>query len=140
MRVVVDTNTLASGALAFTGSPAGSILDAWRDGAFILVVSEDILAELASTLAKPYFAARISADNVAALLDLIAGTATLIDVPGDIVGIASHPEDDLILECSVVAEAAYLVTGDKMLQRLKEFKGIKIVSPREFLDTLRQLP
>jgi hypothetical protein len=46
MRVVVDTNTLASGALAFTGSPASTILDAWREDLFTLVVSDDIVTEL----------------------------------------------------------------------------------------------
>ena len=43
MRVVVDTNVLASG-LLFGGEP-GHILSAWTTGAFVLVVSPSILDE-----------------------------------------------------------------------------------------------
>jgi uncharacterized protein len=136
MRAVVDTNTLASGALAFTGSPAAAILDAWREALFTLVVSSDILTELARTLAKPYFAARLAPEDVAAFLDLVNSTGLLVDVPGAITGVATHPEDDRILETAVAAGASYLVTGDKKLQHLKEYEGVLIASPRQFLDIL----
>ena len=43
MRVVLDTSTLASGALSHAGSPPEAIMDAWREAVFVLVVSEDIL-------------------------------------------------------------------------------------------------
>lgn len=136
MRVVLDTNTLASGALAYSGSPASSILDAWREAAFILVVSEDIIAELTSTLSKPYFAARLAPEDTAAFLELLATTATIIGIEGSVAGIATHPEDDRILECAVAASASYLVTGDKKLQDIGRFQAVQIVSPRAFLDVL----
>ena len=41
-----------------------------------------------------------------------------------------------ILETAVAAGATYLVTGDKKLQRLKEYEGVLIVSPRQFLHIL----
>lgn len=138
MRVVLDTNTLASGALAFTGSPAAAVLDAWREAAFILVVSEDIIDELTNTLAKPYFAARLSTEDIAAFLELLATTATVVEVTGTVTGIATHPEDDRILECAVVASASYLVTGDKGLQQLGAYQSVQILSPRAFLDVLAE--
>jgi uncharacterized protein len=136
MRVVLDTNTLASGVLAFTGSPAAAILDAWRVTAFVLVVSEDIVAELENTLAKPYFARRLAPQDTAAFLDLLVTSATIVAVEGALSGVATHPEDDRILECAVTAGAAYLVTGDKKLQQLRAFHGVQIVSPRAFLEVL----
>lgn len=136
MRVVLDTNTLASGALAFIGSPASAILDAWRETAFTLVVTDAIVAELSRTLSKPYFAARLNPEDIAAFIDLVVGRATLVELSGGIVNVASHPEDDRILECALVAGAAYLVTGDKDLQQLHEFRGTQIVSPRAFLAVL----
>lgn len=136
MRVVLDTNTLASGVLAHAGSPASTIIDAWREAAFILVVSEDILAELASTLAKPYFAARLAPEDTVAFLELLATAATLVAVEGAVTGVATHPEDDRILECAVVGEAAYLVTGDKKLQELRAYQGVQIVAPRSFVEIL----
>lgn len=137
MRVVLDTNTLASGALAYSGSPASAILDAWRAAAFILVVSEDIIAELTSTLSKPYFAARLTPEDTAALLELLVTAATIVGVEGTVAGIATHSEDDRILECALVASANYLVTGDKKLQGLGTYQGIAIVTPRQFLAVLK---
>ncbi|MFN8560027.1 MAG: putative toxin-antitoxin system toxin component, PIN family [Dehalococcoidia bacterium] len=136
MRVVLDTNTLASGVLAFAGSPAGAILDAWREAAFVLVVSEDIVGELESTLAKPYFADRLATEDTAAFLELLAISATIVGVEGAVTGVATHPEDDRILECAVAGGAAYLVTGDKKLQQLGAYQGVEIVSPRTFLEVL----
>jgi len=47
-------------------------------------------------------------------------------------------DDHRILECAVAARADYLITGDKRhLQSLKHFRGIQIVSPREFIDLFR---
>jgi predicted nucleic acid-binding protein len=51
-------------------------------------------------------------------------------------GVASHPEDGLVLATAVSAKADYLVTGDSQLQRLGQFEGEAIVPPRTFLDYL----
>ncbi|HEV2107585.1 MAG TPA: hypothetical protein VGR16_04930, partial [Thermomicrobiales bacterium] len=53
-------------------------------------------------------------------------------------GVAAHPEDDLVLAVAVSAAAAYLVTGDKQLQRIGVYHGVTIVSPRDFLTRLQQ--
>lgn len=56
IRAVLDTNALASGAL-ITQGVLPTIIDHWREGAFALIISEEIMAELSRTLAKPYFVA-----------------------------------------------------------------------------------
>lgn len=140
MRVVLDTNTLASGLLGHSGSPASRLIDAWRDAAFTLVVSADILAELAGVLAKPYFATRLDPNDVIAFLDLLATTSSVVVVKGSVVGVAGHPEDDRILECALVGQAVYLVTGDKELQALRAFQGVEIVTPRRFVEVLEAAP
>jgi predicted nucleic acid-binding protein len=48
--------------------------------------------------------------------------------------VATHPEDDLVLATAISAKAEYLVSGDTKLQRLGTYEGVKIVSPREFLE------
>ena len=42
--------------------------------------------------------------------------------------------DNRILECAVEGDAHVIVTGDKHVQALGTFRGIVIMSPREFLD------
>lgn len=51
-------------------------------------------------------------------------------------GVASHPEDDRILATAASVHVDYLVTGDRKLQQLGEYVGVKIVSPRQFLEIL----
>ena len=45
-------------------------------------------------------------------------------------------KDNIILECAYDGKSDYIITGDKHLLDLKEFKGIKIVTPKEFLGIL----
>ena len=50
----------------------------------------------------------------------------------------ADPDDEMILECALAAEADYIVSGDKRhLLPLRQFRGIPIVSPPDFL---RRLP
>jgi len=136
MRVVVDTNTLASGSLGKSGSPVTAVVDAWRSGEFVLVVSPDILDELSRTLAKPYFTEHLTPDDIASFRDLLHTIAERVTIEGTIAGIATHPEDDRILEAATTAGADYLVTGDKKLQDLKKYQGVTIVSARQFVTLL----
>lgn len=53
-------------------------------------------------------------------------------------GVVRDADDHRILECAVAARADYLITGDKRhLQPLQHFRGIQIVSPRDFLNSFR---
>jgi predicted nucleic acid-binding protein len=55
IRAVLDTNALASGAVASSGTLA-MLIDAWQNGDFSVIISFAILHELERTLSKPYFA------------------------------------------------------------------------------------
>ena len=50
--------------------------------------------------------------------------------------VESDPKDDKFLEAAVAGEAALIVSGDRHLSSLGAYRGIPIVSPREFLDRL----
>lgn len=60
----------------------------------------------------------------------------LVETAVDVAGVASHPEDDLILATAVGGRAGFLVTGDKQLLRLGSFRGVTIITPRDVLDRL----
>jgi putative PIN family toxin of toxin-antitoxin system len=60
----------------------------------------------------------------------------VIDLPD--VQVSSDPDDDKFLATAVAGLADYLVTGDVGdLLSLREYKGVKIVSPREFVSSLK---
>jgi len=69
-------------------------------------------------------------------LTLLVTKGETVTVTSQIAGVASHPEDDLILATALDGRADYLVTGDAQLQKLKRFRGVVIISPREFLVVL----
>jgi len=132
---VFDANVLASGFVR-PDAPPGQLLQLWKLGRFTLIVSEPLIAETKRTLEKPYFVARLTIDQRANNITLLRAEAVVTDLAADVSGVATHPEDDLVLAAAVSAGAAYLVTGDTKLQRLGSYQGVRIVSPRQFLNLL----
>ncbi|HBG93235.1 MAG: hypothetical protein A2X54_04630 [Nitrospirae bacterium GWF2_44_13] len=58
-------------------------------------------------------------------MSLIIFYVKITDICGD-------ADDDNVLACALAAKAAYLVTGDADLLAVKNFRGVKIISPRDF--------
>jgi uncharacterized protein len=135
MKVVLDTNILASGAISTTGT-LGAIVDAWRNSQFKVIVSAPIVSELERTLEKPYFRRYLPKKLSSRFLKLVQKQATVLPITVSVRGIASHSEDDMILATAVSANADYLVTGDTKLQHIRTYKGVTILSPKQFVATL----
>lgn len=53
-------------------------------------------------------------------------------------GVATHPEDDRVLETAISAGADYLVTGDAALLRLGHYQSVALISPRHFAELLER--
>ena len=141
IRAVLDTNVLASAAIAHPGTTLATILDDVVANRFDLAVSEYILVELRRTLATPYYAARITPAAAARYVQLLISLGTTVRINTSVQGVATHPEDDPILATALSAGANYLVTGDLRLRdRVPSFQGIPLVSPAEFLDVLTREP
>lgn len=138
IRVVLDANTLASGTVSKEGTTLAEIIDRWVNEEYAVVLSQDILTELQHTFASPYFTARLSAKDSTDYLNLVQQLAVIIPITARVSGVATHPEDDVILATAVSAQAQYLVSGDRQLQRLAVYKDIQILSPAAFLDVLRK--
>ena len=135
ITAVLDTNILASGVIAERGTLA-VIIDAWRAGAFTVVISSPILLELERTLEKRYFTQRLTSSQRAGILSVLTRQSLVTPVTVAVDGIATHPEDDLIVATALSGHADYLVTGDRKLQDIGAYAGHTIVSPRIFLDHL----
>lgn len=136
IRAVFDTNVLAAGAVAPAGTTLAQLIDAVGDGRVDLAVSEPILIELRRTLARPYYTARLSPTTAAAYVRTLVALSSFVPLTAPVHGVATHPEDDLILATAVSAHADYLVTGDQPLRRVGSIHDIPIVSPADFLEAL----
>jgi uncharacterized protein len=135
LRVVLDTNVFVSSLLNKTGAPA-RLMDAWRAGAYVLVTSPPIMAEIKAVLELPRIRERyaLTDDDIRQLFDLLEKDAIL--VPGrSHVGnvIPRNPTDHIFLSCAPDSGADFIVSGDRHLLRLKVFEGIPIVSVAKFL-------
>ena len=135
MKVVLDTNILASGAISAAGT-VSRIVDSWRRGQFTVIVSVPILDELSATFEKPYFRRSLTKVQSSRFLTLVQKRATLSPITVPVQNIATHQEDDLIVATAVSANADYLVTGDTKLQGVGTYKGVRILSPRQFEEIL----
>jgi uncharacterized protein len=141
MRATLDTNVLVSGmaSLEYESSTPAEILRRWIVGQFELVLSASILNEIERTLTKPYYQSHRSFAQISAAEQVIAREATIIAPTVIISGVASHPEDDLVLSVAVSANVDYLVTGDRQFQKVGFHRGVTILSPRAFLDLLEAI-
>jgi uncharacterized protein len=139
VRAVIDTNVLVSGLLVAEGLPR-QVLDAWLDDRFTLVTSPYQLEELTHVLAYPRVAERIRLAP-AELAAILSGLMTLAVVtPGQLQrpGVTRDPKDDAIVACAEEGEADYIVSGDHNLSSLGEWRGIRALTPRQFLELIAQ--
>ena len=137
VRATIDANLLASGAVRLRVDAAPvRLIDSWRAGRFTLVLSDPLLAEVDRTLTKPYFTQRLPATERQAFLDLLRRRAVLTPLTVSVTGIATHPEDDMVLATALSGNAQFVVTGDHKLLTLKSYAGLMLVSVHEFLATL----
>lgn len=132
IRAVLDANVLAP-AFVNPFAAAGRLLALWRNGSFELVVSAPILAELRRTYEDAYYARRMSPDLIGAALSLLETEATSAALTIPVAGVATHPEDDLVLSTVASASADYLATRDRQLLKIISFRGATIVHPADLV-------
>ena len=139
IRATLDTNVLAAGVITSAQTVNGQVIQAWRENKYSLVLSEPILTELSRTLTQPYFSARLTAAQIEGSVNLFRSEATIVPLIVTVAGVATHPEDDLVLATALSGRVDYLVTRDEKLQeKVQEYKGVSIVSPLFFLQRLRE--
>jgi len=131
VKVVLDTNVLVA-AFATRGL-CEAVLEVCLAGHDI-VLSEPILKELRRHLRGKLKVPRVQAQAIVAFLREHAEVVVPATVPSD----ACRDRTDLaVLGTALAAEADCLVTGDRDLLDLREFRRTAILSPRAFHDRLR---
>lgn len=135
LKVVVDTNQFVSSLITRKGPSAG-LLQAWREHAYILITSTEILKEVARVLRYPRIARKYSLreEDIKSFLNLIEHEAVILPETIKINVIKDDPDDNKILACALEAQAQYIVSGDNHLLNLRQYKDIAIVTVREFLS------
>ena len=135
LKIILDTNVLVS-AFIMGGKPLKLLHKSTRDQQCVLLSSSRLINEAARVLSRPKFE-RYSAVSVNVLhpdlFDLVTVKSKFRAVPND-------PDDDMVINAAYDGHADYIVSGDKHLLNMKEFRGIPVVTVARMLDILEGLP
>ena len=129
LKVVFDTNVYIS-AILTAGAPRAILSESFRREEIEVLVSEPILTEIERILRLKI---RRSLEDVVTILIAVRQNSTLISSESELLVIAEDKADNRIIECAFQGKAQYVVSGDRHLLNLKEYQGIRILSPIEFL-------
>ena len=134
MRVVLDTNVFISG-IHWTGN-SEKIIFMFRNKTFELVSSIPIIEEITKTLRN--FRIPLSEEDISNWENMILENALLVEPEEKIDIIKEDFSDNKFIEAAVAGKTDYIVTQDNHLLKIKEFRGIKILTPEEFLSRLEK--
>ncbi len=132
MVVVFDNNVVISAAMFWTSIPAQALLKARKNNNVILS-SRVTLAELKSTILNSKFYKYVSLSKRIGFCETYESDSHIIPISVSILA-CRDPKDNMFLELAVSGNATYIITSDKDLLTLNPFKGIQIISPKEFVE------
>jgi len=134
MKVVLDTNVLVS-ALIKSGKPRELIFKLAKKNIRV-VTSKNILEEFIKITDDPRIRRYVGEDDTITFLRAIGSIANIIKVRSKFNVIKEDPDDDMVLRTAHDGKADYIISGDKHLLSLGEFKEIKIVTVSRMLNII----
>lgn len=133
MRVTVDTNVLIS-ALGWNGAEA-AIIEMVLDSEMELCLSAQILSEFYRVIKYPKFG--FTDNEIDGFIGKLLPNVVLVSPSQSLDVVPADPDDNKIIECAVAGRSNYIISGDKHLLHLHEYRGIKILRASEFLHFLK---
>lgn len=130
MRVVLDTNIFVSG-IFWEGNFCSQLIDKWKNRKFELVSSIEILEEFVNTLRN--FKIQMPEDMIEEWRNLIIENSIIVEPTINLSVVKDDPDDNKFLEAGFTGNVGLIISQDKHLLKLREYKGIKILSPEEAL-------
>ena len=132
-RAVLDTNVLVSAIIKRVGIPNQILKHAGLD--FEWLVSKFILTELGIVLLRRHIQTKykkwVTPTKRTEFLESVEKNAKTVEVSTKL-DVVTDPKDNQVLASAVDGQADFLVTGDPHLLKLKNYKGIKIITPAQF--------
>jgi len=129
MRLVLDTNIFISA--FYWGGNSQKIFDRIISGLDELYVSDKIFEEISEVMARPKF--KTEHGTIVKYIETIEKNCKKIFTEDRIKGICRDKDDDDKLECGIICNADYIITGDDDLLVLGNYETMKIITPKEYL-------
>lgn len=138
MRIVLDTNVWLSA--IFWEGEANKIIVVCERNKVEIIITEDILSEIVGILNKEAKFQRFIENknqNIEDLIRSILSIATLIETKIKLDIIKEDPKDNIILEAALDGKSDYIISYDKHILNMLEFRKIRILKPDEFLKLIK---
>ncbi len=138
LRVVLDSVVAVS---AFLTDGLTTALVSMCQENVNLYTAEEILQEIRRVLLdRPHIRNRYrySSEQVEDFINYLRNISTVVTQIPEIRVIERDPKDDMIIACAVEVSADYIVSRDQHLLDLDNYQQIQIVTPEDFIHTLRR--
>jgi putative PIN family toxin of toxin-antitoxin system len=152
-RVVLDTVVFVQSIISGR-RPSAACVEELRAGRFVLLMSDDTLAELTDVPVRPSLLKKypfVTAEAVAAFVAEIASLAVRIPKPPNVFTNSRDPKDEPFVDLAVAGGAQFIVTWNErhltyLMKRdtpegndfCERYPKMRIVSPPDFLVALRR--
>jgi len=133
LKVVIDTNTIISAPFSDESNPA-RIFELLLLEEIINFTSAAIIAEIKEVFARDKIKRNIAEEKIRFIIESYLKYSKQVTPLIKLNVITEDPEDNIILECAETARVNYIISGNDHLKNLKSYKGIKIVSPKTFIE------
>ncbi len=135
LRVVFDTNVLVS-IIIRSGKPR----ELWNyvmNGKITLTLSDELIEEFNEVVSRPQFRRYLKRPRLMRFQRALIQLAKIYRIRTHFPQVTADPDDNIVLETAYAGRADYIVSGDKHLLKLGEFKGIRIVTVDGMLKILK---
>lgn len=134
IKVVLDTNIVVSGIISSRSFPR-KILRLWQLRQIDLIISAEIIKEIIAVLNRPKIKRNyhLSKKGMREIKKSLERDCIVIKPRKKLKVIKDDSSDDKFINCASEGKAKYIISGDKHLLKLKKFKNIKIITPKEFI-------
>jgi len=132
MKIVLDANVFISS--FFWGGNPKIVLERVIANLDELFITKEILDEIETVISRPKF--HVGQEQIKFIMKSIDEISNIVITKNHKVKISRDNTDNKYLECAVNAGAEYIISGDIHLLEIKEYKKIKIITPKNYLKII----
>src|SRR3989338_7577574 len=136
MNVTLDTNVLIS--TTFWYGDSNKIIERVERKEIEMVLSGEIIEEFAKVLEYKDIKEKVKGINIEMnwAIEKIFSLSTIVYPNEKLDVVKDDPDDNKVLECAKAGNVDFIVTSDNHLLKLKDFEGIRIMTPKEFMTMI----
>ena len=133
MRIVLDANIFVSS--FFWGGNPRMVLERVIEGIDELFVTKEILDETDEVMGRPKFHA--DKEEIDYFINSLEEIGNKIIPKRRIKNGSRDKTDNKYIECGIAANVNYIISGDVHLLELREYENIKIITAKNYLETIK---